>query len=103
MSNLYIVAWFVASLISLKVIKGLFFKKTVKLFTMALLVIILFLLLSYAFKDISSFQDNKFVQTGAVVAEKIIGAFKENVDTEQILNSTLKSNKLFKDARNIYK
>lgn len=43
-----------------------------------------------------SFQDNKFVQTGAVIAEEIVKIFQERIGSEQIINSTLKSNKLFK-------
>ncbi len=72
------------------------FRKTSKLLMTLLLVLIFFLLFSYAFKNKVSFQDNKVVQTGAVIAEEVVKIFQERIGSEQIINSTVKSNKLFK-------
>lgn len=78
------------------IIKHLIFKRTSKLLMTLLLVLIFFLLFSYLFKNTGSFQDNKFVQIGAVIDEEIIQIFQERIGSEQIINSTVKSNKLFK-------
>ncbi|MDP2907570.1 MAG: hypothetical protein Q8O03_06520 [Nanoarchaeota archaeon] len=78
------------------IIKHMIFKKTSKLLMTLLLMLILFLIFSYAFKNTGSFQDNKFVKTGAVIAEEVVKIFQERIDSEQIINSTVKSNKLFK-------
>lgn len=83
-------------IVLMELIKHFFFKKTAKLVIMLIIIFILFLVFSYAFKNVESFQDNKLVQTGAVVADKLFGVLKEKADTDSFVNSTLKSNKLFK-------
>lgn len=81
----------------LEIIKYLFLKRTVKITFFILIIFILFLCFSYTFKEVENFKDNKFIQAWAVVAGELTDFFKEKVDPEYIVNSTVKSNKLFKD------
>ncbi len=96
MEIIHIILGIIVVIACIEIVKHLFFKKTSRLLMVSLFVLIFFLVFSYVFKDSESFQDNKFVQTGGVIAEEVVQIFKEKVGSEQFLNSTLKSNKLFK-------
>lgn len=92
----YIIIGVILVIVVLEIVKHLFFRKSAKLVMILFIVLILFLAFSYAFKGVEKFQDNSFIQTGAVVSGEIVDFFKEKVDTKDIINSTVKSNKLFK-------
>jgi len=96
MNIIHIIIGVVIVIVLIEVIKHLFFRKTAKLIMIIFVLLILFLVFSYSFKNMESFQDNKVIQTGAVITDKFFGLLKENIDTEAFVNSTVKSNKLFK-------
>lgn len=87
---------FIIAIVVLEVIKHLFLKKSAKIVLFLFVLLILFLGFSAAFKDVDPFKENSFIQTGAVVAVALKDAITDKVDTEEVLNSTVKSNKLFK-------
>ncbi len=96
MEIIHLILGIIVAIACFSIIKHMLFRKTSKLLMTLLLVLIFFLLFSYAFKNTESFQDNKFVQTGAVIAEEVVKIFQERIGSEQIINSTVKSHKLFK-------
>lgn len=96
MDIVHVIIGIIITIVVLEIIKHLFFKKTAKLVMFVFIILILFLLFSYTFKNLEVFEGNRFVQTGAVVAGKIVDILKDEVDTQSIVNSTVKSNKLFK-------
>jgi len=96
MEIIYIIAGLILSLIVLEFVKHMFFKKTAKFVVIIFVIFILFLSFSYILKDVESFKENNFIQTSAVISGEIFDIVKENVDKDALLNSTVKSNKLFK-------
>lgn len=92
-----VVIGIVLIIIGLKVIKYLFFKKTFKFITTIVIVLLLFLGFCYAFGDIGSLKDNKFIQTGAVVADSFADFLKDKAD----VNAIVKGNKLFKSQKSL--
>lgn len=96
METIHIILGIIVVIACFSIIKHMLFRKTSKLLMILVLVLIFFLLFSYSFKNKVSFQDNKFVQTGAVIAEEVVKIFQERIGSERIINSTVKSNKLFK-------
>jgi len=83
-------------ILAFKFVQHLFSQRFDKIIIFIFLVVAIFLLFSYAFKDAEVFEGNKIVQESSAVAGNVIGVFKEKVDTESLVNSTVKSNKLFK-------
>lgn len=96
MDVIKIIIFVIAIIFVLELVKHMFFKKTAKFVILIFMILIIFLAFSYTFKNAETFQGNRFVQTGAVVAGEIVDFFGKRVDTESLVNSTVKSNKLFK-------
>ena len=96
MKIIYIIFGLIIAIVLLEFVKHHFLKKTSKLIMFGFIILVIFLSFSYTFKDVDDFKDNSIIQTGAVITGGIITIFNENVDTEAIINSTVKSNKLFK-------
>lgn len=97
MEIIHVVVGILIFISCLEIIKYLFLKRTVKITFFLIIILILFLCLSYILRDVETFKDNNVIQTGAVVVGELTNFFKEKVDPECIINSTVKSNKLFKD------
>ena len=96
MEIVHIIIFIIATILVLEVVKHFFFKKTAKVIMFFFVILILFLAFSYTFKNVEKFQDNHFIQTGAVITGEVVDFLKEKVDTKSLVNSTVKSNKLFK-------
>ena len=96
MGLIQIVIALIVVVIVMELVKHLFFKKSSKIFKVVIITLAVFLLFSYAFKDVDHVGENKIIQTGAAITEEISQTFEEKVDTEGIINSTVKTNKLFK-------
>lgn len=96
MSIIYILIGLVIAVFLLEFIKHHFLKKTSKMIIFGFIILFLFLAFSYAFQDVEDFKDSNVIQTGAAVADGFVKIFEENVDTDALINSTVKSNKLFK-------
>jgi len=96
MGIIHLILGIIIIMVCLSIIKHIIFKQTSKLLMTLLLLLIFFLIFSYVFKNIESFENNKFVQTGATIDGEVIKLFQERIGSEQIINSTVKSNKLFK-------
>jgi hypothetical protein len=91
--NLIQIAIFVIfAIIFLELVKHFFIKKLSKTILLIFIIIALFLTISYYVADSPTFKDNKFVQTGAVIAENL----KENIPTEKI-NISLHQNNFFRN------
>lgn len=96
MNFILLIIGLIGVIVALEMMKHLLFKKTSKMIIIFFIVLILFFAFSYTFRDVETFQDNKVIQTSAVVSEEIFGILKEKVDIGGVVNSTIKSNKLFK-------
>lgn len=96
MEIIHVIAGILILLSCIEIIKYLFLKRTVKLIMLVLIILILFLCLSYILRDVETFKDSNVIQTGAVIAGELTNFFKEKVGPDYIINSTVKSNKLFK-------
>ena len=101
MEFIHIILFLICGIVALEMVKHLFFKKTSKMIMIFFIVFISFLVFSYSFKNIEKFEDNKLIQTGAVISGEIVSVFKEKVDIKELVNSTVKSNKLFKSSKSL--
>jgi len=94
----------IVAVVAFKVVKHLLFRKTYKVLMAAILLLIIFLYFCYILNDYSKFKDNKIIYTGSAVAEEVMNIFKEEtgvVQIDQLVNSTLKTNKLFKSQKSL--
>ncbi len=96
MEFIHIIILIIMAIFLLEILKHFLVKKTSKTIILIFIILVFFLLFSYNFKDVDFLKENQFIQTGAVIADKLVTTFNNNVDTEVLLNSTVKSNKLFK-------
>jgi len=93
MNLMQIAIFIVLAIVLFELIKHFFLRKFARTIIFIVLIIGLFLTVSYYAADISTFKNNKFVQTGAVIAENLI----ESIPTEKIDEIPLSPNNLFKD------
>ena len=96
MEVIYIIMGLIGIVIVLEVLKHMFFKKSAKTILIFFVILVLFLSFSYTFRNIETLEDNKIVQTGALITGEIVNLLKEKGDISSFINSTVKSNKLFK-------
>lgn len=90
MNIIYIILLVILGLIILEAVKHLFVRKFSKTIFIIFIIFLILITISYFVADSPVFEDNKFVQTGAVIAENV----KENIPTEGI-TSSLDTNNFF--------